>query len=121
MIRSARVWDQCQSIWSGRITSRADPFACHASAPPFNLGLRQELDCCRLAPNLYLTIMAYPSLQLGLRGPWRFPESTAVNNAAVNNPAVNNDAVNLTASDDNQRGNQEKLGSSLVRTGKALS
>ena len=65
--------------------------------------------------------MAYPSLQLGLRGPWRFPESTAVNNAAVNNPAVNNDAVNLTASDDNQRGNQEKLGSSLVRIGKALS
>ena len=55
--------------------------------------------------------MAYPSLQLGLRGPWRFPESTAVNNAAVNR----------TSADDNQRGNQEKLGSSLVRTGKALS
>jgi hypothetical protein len=39
----------------------------------------------------------------------------------LNQSAVNNAAVNLTAADDNQRGNQEKLGSSLVRTGKALS
>ncbi|MEY4807028.1 MAG: hypothetical protein RLZZ206_1417 [Cyanobacteriota bacterium] len=34
---------------------------------------------------------------------------------------LNQSAVNLTAADNNQRGNQEKLGSSLVRTGKALS
>jgi hypothetical protein len=43
---------------------------------------------------------------MGLHGPWRFPESTAVNNVAMNNTAVNNAAVNLTAADDNQRGNK---------------
>jgi len=54
--------DQCQSIWGGRIASRADPFACHASASPFNLGLRQGLDCCGFAPYLYLTNMTCPCL-----------------------------------------------------------
>lgn len=50
MIRSARVWDPCQSIWSGRIAARANPFACHAIARPFNLGPRLVPDCCRSAP-----------------------------------------------------------------------
>ena len=106
MIRSARVWDQCQSIWSGRIASRADPFACHAIAPPFNLVLRQGLDCCRLAPYLYFTRWLILVCSWDCMGRRDF---------------LNQSAVNLTAADDNQRGNQEKLGSSLVRTGKALS
>ena len=50
--------------------------------------------------------MTYPCLELRSHGPWRFPESTAVNNAAVNSAAVNHGAVNLTAADDNQRGNK---------------
>jgi hypothetical protein len=45
--------------------------------------------------------MTYDCLWLGLHGPSRFPESTALNNTAMNNAAVN-----LTAADDNQQVNK---------------
>jgi len=57
MIRSARVWDQCQSTWSVRITARANPSLVTPLLLFSILGLKLMSDCCRYVPDQHWTLI----------------------------------------------------------------